>query len=311
MKRLCLILLAIVITGVCAKEPTASGETAMAFLKLGQGARVCGMGEAFVGLADDLNAIYWNPAGLFQIEDRCATFMYLAPFRVEELKDMGYGYLATSFPTSKGVVGLSIAYYDYGEEDKYEVKGPSANPQPDYQGTWDAADFAATAALAGRLQKRLLIGGSVKFIRGRIDDETANGVACDIGVLYFPKIRGTTFGAVIKNIGTRIKFVKESDPLPLQLKVGLSHALSKEIAPVVVVLDATIPNDNNPYIGLGAEYNHRDIFAVRLGFSGLKDTGNNLTAGFGVNHRFLSFDFAYQPGGELGDSYFLSLSCKY
>ncbi len=55
------------------------GKTAMAFLKLGQGARANGMGEAFIALANDYTSLYWNPAGLFQIKERGAGFMFLRP----------------------------------------------------------------------------------------------------------------------------------------------------------------------------------------------------------------------------------------
>ncbi len=37
------------------------------FANLGSGARAMGMGGAYVGVADDFSAIYWNPAGLGQI----------------------------------------------------------------------------------------------------------------------------------------------------------------------------------------------------------------------------------------------------
>jgi len=39
------------------------------------GARPYGMGLAFVAVADDANATYWNPAGLLQLERREITFM--------------------------------------------------------------------------------------------------------------------------------------------------------------------------------------------------------------------------------------------
>ncbi|RIK54073.1 hypothetical protein DCC62_32005, partial [candidate division KSB1 bacterium] len=42
--------------------------TAMAqFLKIGVGGRAVGMGEAFVALANDASALYWNPAGIAQM----------------------------------------------------------------------------------------------------------------------------------------------------------------------------------------------------------------------------------------------------
>ena len=35
--------------------------------ELGVGSRAMGMGGAYVGIADDYSALYWNPAGLGQI----------------------------------------------------------------------------------------------------------------------------------------------------------------------------------------------------------------------------------------------------
>ena len=40
------------------------------------GARPMGMGETFVGIADDANTLYWNPAGLPQLQRQELTFMY-------------------------------------------------------------------------------------------------------------------------------------------------------------------------------------------------------------------------------------------
>ena len=40
------------------------GTSAANFLKVGQAARPGGMGGAFVALADDINSLEWNPAGL-------------------------------------------------------------------------------------------------------------------------------------------------------------------------------------------------------------------------------------------------------
>ena len=41
--------------------------TSAAFLEIGPGARSIGMGSAFVSVADDASSIYWNPAGIVNI----------------------------------------------------------------------------------------------------------------------------------------------------------------------------------------------------------------------------------------------------
>jgi hypothetical protein len=40
------------------------GTSSLEFLKIGVGARAEGMGEAFVSVANDPSALYWNPAGI-------------------------------------------------------------------------------------------------------------------------------------------------------------------------------------------------------------------------------------------------------
>ncbi|MEW6609072.1 MAG: hypothetical protein AB1414_16785 [bacterium] len=58
------------------KVEAKAGKTSYSFLKIGIGARALGLGSAFVGLADDPTAIYWNPAGLSQIKQRKLLFSH-------------------------------------------------------------------------------------------------------------------------------------------------------------------------------------------------------------------------------------------
>src|SRR5689334_3253054 len=62
--------------------PATAGATRYAgeFLRIGAGARALGMGSAFVGLADDGTAAYWNPAGLATLPDRQINAMHAEQF---------------------------------------------------------------------------------------------------------------------------------------------------------------------------------------------------------------------------------------
>src|SRR6266581_1799685 len=53
----------------------ATGGQPGEFMSYGAGARSLAMGAAFVGVADDASATYWNPPGLSQITRKELTFL--------------------------------------------------------------------------------------------------------------------------------------------------------------------------------------------------------------------------------------------
>lgn len=63
------------------------------FLRYGVGARALGMGRAFIAIADDVSAIYWNPGGIIRVERKEFTSMYTNLFY-----DSRYTYFAIAIP---------------------------------------------------------------------------------------------------------------------------------------------------------------------------------------------------------------------
>ncbi|MBP7310112.1 MAG: hypothetical protein KA984_02345, partial [Candidatus Cloacimonetes bacterium] len=72
MKRIMIIIL----LGLIAVVPLFAGRYAGDFMMIGAGVKALGMGGAFVALADDGSALYWNPAGLSQIRDSELSAMH-------------------------------------------------------------------------------------------------------------------------------------------------------------------------------------------------------------------------------------------
>src|SRR5438067_1224172 len=80
-----------------------SGTSSAQFLKLGAGARAAGMGDAFVAVADDVTAAYWNPAGLAQIRQTEVEAM-----QNTSLVDTQYQYLGAAVPLRDSAIGFSM-----------------------------------------------------------------------------------------------------------------------------------------------------------------------------------------------------------
>ena len=90
-KRLLIICLFIIATAAWSVEiHEAAGTTAAAFLKVDSGTRPMAMGGAFTGLANDINTLFWNPAGLTSIEFR--EFSAMQNFSVADINSQAIGY---------------------------------------------------------------------------------------------------------------------------------------------------------------------------------------------------------------------------
>src|SRR5260370_42349095 len=104
MKRL--VLLTCLGVGWGSAQAADPGTTSANFLKLGIGPRASAMGEAQVGLADDVYATYWNPAGLAQLQTREAGFVH-----AQYYQDIQSEYAAYAHPTPKlGTFAGSLTY---------------------------------------------------------------------------------------------------------------------------------------------------------------------------------------------------------
>ena len=70
MKKLLILISILILVTECNAQlfPTLGGQRAgissLQFLKIGVGGRASAMGDAFIAIADDASALYWNPAGL-------------------------------------------------------------------------------------------------------------------------------------------------------------------------------------------------------------------------------------------------------
>ena len=299
--------------GIFSRENT--GTTGATFLKIEAGARPVAMGGAFVAVADDANTTYWNPAGLAQLEEREITAMHN-----EWLEDIRYEFLGYAQPIkSEGRAqgfGVSVmCLYMSGLESR-------TNETIEPEGTFGAYDIAVAGAYAREVGKGVSIGTNVKLIHQRIENETAWSGAIDLGLLYrLPGPRGgLQLGFAVQNIGPGIKFVKESDPLPLNIKAGIAKSLElRQIkSKLILALDVNAPIDNVPNGHFGAEFVYKKIenieLAARVGYktNTISDLNalSGLSAGVGFVWKRMGIDYVWVPYGDLGNTHRISLTIK-
>src|SRR5438552_2374769 len=117
MKRL--VLFTCLGVGIGSAQAADPGTTSANFLKLGIGPRATAMGEAQVGLANDVYATYWNPAGLAQLQNPEAGFVH-----TQYIQDIQSDYAAYAHPTAKlGTLAGSITYLNIGKFNSFDAAG--------------------------------------------------------------------------------------------------------------------------------------------------------------------------------------------
>lgn len=155
------------------------------FLSIGVDARAFAMGNAVVANISDVNAAYWNPAGL--------TEVYFAPqfsaMHAEYFQSIAkYDYAAAAMPIGKEATA-AIALYRFGVDDimnTTELIDAQGNIDYDRISKFSTADYALSLSYAGFfLGNDLAIGASAKLVYRHIGKFAKSfGFGIDLGLQY-------------------------------------------------------------------------------------------------------------------------------
>lgn len=284
---------------------TSPGTAGAPFLKIGVGTKAVAMGEAFSALADDITAVYWNPAGLIQISKPEISTMYNDWF-----EGVGHGFLGFGFPTSqKRAIGLSVIHLGIGKIPGYA--DGEVGSVPVSTGNFSARDTAFAFTYATVLTDSISFGLNIKGITQKIENEEASSFGIDLGQLYQSPIEGLILSTVVQNVGSRVKYSIEGDKLPLTLKFGSAYRVKEQ--PLTLTCDLTKPIDNNWKLNLGLEVWFKNLIALRGGFNSqvFKDLGTGITCGFGTTIKHYQIDYAFVPYDELGNTHRISITFRF
>ncbi|MFH1352677.1 MAG: PorV/PorQ family protein [bacterium] len=281
-----------------------AGTCGAQFLKIGIGAKPMGMGGA-ASAVSDVNALYWNPAGIASLEKKEVLAQHTQWF-----EDTSIEFIGAVVPVGGKVFGLSMTYLAIDDFEKRLTD--TSEPI----GTFNASDVAAGITYAGK-SGSLSSGLTVKALKSKIADDSSNvALAADVGFLKKGlSLAGNpmSLSLVLKDFGTKIKFNTQQDALPSVVKLGMSANFSKQLN---IAADLNLPRDNEVNLNIGLEYLLPVTavkFPLRFGYKTLNDfdTVDGFSAGFGIGLGSYDFDFAWVPYGDFDSTYRLSLSGKF
>lgn len=299
-----------------------SGE----FLAIGVGGRPLGMGSAFVSIANDVTAGYWNPAGLSKLDYPQAMLMH--DERFAGLVNYNYGAVAIPYKSDMtlglSVIRLGVDGIPDTRQALIDLNGNlnlDDNELLDYSKIteFNYSDWAFLFSFAKRYDEKLSYGASLKVIRRDIAEFGAWGIGFDIGAIYSP-FKNLSLGANLQDVTTTIVAWDNGTTQLISptLKVGAAYQLNIFNGILIPVFDADIRFENRRFASMmnigpisfdfhgGVEYTYDRLISVRLGYNDVKQ----FTFGAGIILPKLNVDYSFvkfDRTGELGNTHRISL----
>jgi len=317
-----------IISGCVSAADKGGGTTGVQFLKNTMSARALGMGGAYVGLADDIYAVNYNPAGLGQLKAPEVSAMYMSGFDDASLGNfsaawqmpfLGFGQYA------QPVLAVSAISSSAGDL----VYKPESGDSQSWK-TYDAQnDLAVTLSYGENFfvgdmdfegysaEVEQYLGANIKYIRSEIVEKyRASAFAADVGWLgRIPNLTdysSLAFGLYAGNVGSGLKYVNERTDLPITLRAGPSWQVTFSGGNRLTLLAECdyYPDESLFEAAGGAELLFGNIINFRAGYRYNEDNPA-MTVGIGVEYDDASIDFASSLGGDVYNPLEISFSYRF
>lgn len=326
MKNIIFVLVSIFFAPALFSQGVSIGKYSGEFLAIGVGGRPLGMGSAFVSIANDVTAGYWNPAGLSKLDYPQAMLMH--DERFAGLVNYNYGAVAIPYKSDM-TLGLSVirlgvdgipdtrqALIDLNGNlnlDDNELLDDSKITEFNY------SDWAFLFSFAKRYGEKFSYGANLKIIRRDVAEFGAWGIGFDIGAIYSP-FENLSLGANLQDVTTTIVAWDNGTTQLISptLKVGAAYQLRIFNGTLIPVFDTDIRFENRKFASMmnvgpisfdfhaGVEYTFDKLISIRLGYNDVKQ----FTFGAGIILPKLNVDYSFvkfDRTGELGNTHRISL----
>ncbi len=253
-------------------------------------ARARGMGNAYTAVADDINSIFYNPAGLAltpgEINIGGANLQSRA---FTQFKSAAGGY---ALPQKYGTVALGMRMMDVDFEDVNLMS----------EQIWS---IGHGFALLRDIHSSIQFGYSGNLYRLRFDDtDTESAFGVDIGVLAILH-RRTRFGFSVTNVNhPKMGDVNQHD-LPRKLALGISYIPYED-----VVTSVEVKKDfaQQTEFMAGVEYRIFDPFSIRMG---VHQNPASWSAGASFYLSGISIDYSFSSHAVLDGTHYLNVGYQF
>lgn len=323
---LMLVLLVVGATAAYAGNSRRIGTAGAQELTIPYGSRGAAMAGAVVSSVQGIESMYWNPAGLADLQGTEAMFTHL-PYLAD--MDMNFVGVATNIEDF-GTIGFGAKVLSVGDIEE------TTQSMPDGTGrTFNPSMTVINVTYSRVLTANVAFGVTAMYINEDIFEVAASGLAFDVGFTYDPGWHGLRLGFVVKNYGPEMEFsgrgferslddTRPASPnsasfdLPASINIGASYNMI-ESGPSVASLSANFMSNSYSQDQLhgGFEYGYNDMFFVRAGYrhSDQEEYVYGTTFGAGLVYPMgdtkLTFEYAWNETETFDDNQFFTVKFSF
>lgn len=259
------------------------------YLNQGIGARAAGMGNAFVALADDATAGYWNPAGLSQMDlynyQVGSQYAFLA-------NDLTTSYLSYAFQVP--VVGVfSLSWINHGIS-QFDERSETGEDEGDFVSAENAFIISYGTKLYN-LVKGLRLGVNLKILHQELGDKKAFGHGLDLAAMWQPVLYWDhTIGVVIQNLYQQLYWADSIDNSVVNGKIGVALKFFPSedelyFNQLITTMDLEFTEFSRMHYHIGTEYWPIKSVAIRAGYN----NGQDISIGASYKPEYYEIDYSF------------------
>jgi hypothetical protein len=253
-------------------------------------ARARGLGGAYTGVTDDINSMYFNPAGLADVQMEAQVgFSNLYNQQFSEVKTAAAG---IRLPRKFGTLALGAKMFDVDFADENLMS----------EQTWSASH---AFVLQEDIHSRISFGYTLNYYRLSFDEEdTDDAFGLDLGATALLHGR-TKLGFSVANLTGAKMGDQNQNKLPSKLALGISYIPYDQVTTSIEVKKDFARETE--FMG-GVEVQLFEPLAVRFGVHQNPATWN---AGIGLNVKGIGVDLSYSTHAVLDGTFYSNVGYKF
>lgn len=242
------------------------GLNSMQFLNVGVGARSAAMGLSTTAVSNDVDQVFYNPAGTALKDELLQASVHYNKWLAEITQNC----LAVSY-NWKGIGTVSLGIQTFGasdiEADRDLVTVGGTDPASNQYETYNYMDLAISLTYSRYLLDNLSLGITTKYLSETIDGENISTLAFDLGSVYDIGLLNWKIAARLSNLGKDVSYYFTTHPIPLAFSIGTSlMPLNSDMYKLLLTGETLKTQDEDQMFFAGAEFTFLDMLSLRGGY---------------------------------------------